>query len=449
MTTLRLQDFTIRRATAEDSPFLWRMLTFAASMEGHADDVARAQSDPDLRLFVDDYGRESDLGLVAVSGEELLGAAWLRLGTGKPSPTKVWTESIPELVIATTTDARGCGVGSALLTSLFALARYPEIALTVRDGNPAVRLYERHGFTTQRRITNRVGGVSLVMTRRSTHERQALMHEHFIDVGTGRRLRYLEGGKPDGPPLLMLHGVHLRADYFARSIAPHLAQDYRLIAPDLRGHGGSFFSGEPYFLRSFAADVVALHAALIHEPCRLLGLSLGGNVALQACVQAPGIARALVSVDIAPFVNREGVERLARAQSMLPESFASRSALFDFFHLAYQAVSRAYVDELLVHMWKQDEAGLYVRAYDRRVWELPLEPAVTELANLAEAARDLTLPILLLRGEQSDILTREGAARFLAMLRDGRVEEIAGVGHGLVHERPAECAAVIRSFFGT
>ncbi len=57
---------TIRPATPNDAPFLWRVLTFAASMEGHADDVTRAQSDPDLRLFVDDYGRDGDVGGVSL-----------------------------------------------------------------------------------------------------------------------------------------------------------------------------------------------------------------------------------------------------------------------------------------------------------------------------------------------------------------------------------------------
>ena len=61
----------------------------------------------------------------------------------------------------------GGGAGGLLLEALIAAAgdRYPAIMLSVREGNAAVRLYERFGFATERRVVNRVGGVSLVMRR--------------------------------------------------------------------------------------------------------------------------------------------------------------------------------------------------------------------------------------------------------------------------------------------
>lgn len=157
----------IRAATADDEPLLWRMLTFAASMEGGEDEVARAQADPDLRGYVDGFGRIGDRGVVAVRGTEPIGAAWLRLLHGEPHPAKVWTLEVPELAIALAPGARGQGVGSALLRALIADAadRYPALALSVRDGNAAVRLYERYGFVVERRLINRIGGVSLVMRR--------------------------------------------------------------------------------------------------------------------------------------------------------------------------------------------------------------------------------------------------------------------------------------------
>lgn len=56
-------------------------------------------------------------------------------------------------------------MGTRLLAELVASARglYPAILLSVREGNPAVRLYERVGFVAERTVVNRVGGVSLVM----------------------------------------------------------------------------------------------------------------------------------------------------------------------------------------------------------------------------------------------------------------------------------------------
>lgn len=75
---------------------------------------------------------------------------------------------MPELAIGLVPSARDRGVGGLLLGALFASAedRYPAIALSVREGNPAVRLYARHGFVEEGRVVNRVGKTSLVMRRR-------------------------------------------------------------------------------------------------------------------------------------------------------------------------------------------------------------------------------------------------------------------------------------------
>ncbi len=156
---------TIREATREDAPLLWRVLALAASMDGGDESIAVARRDPKLAVYVEGFPRGDDLGLVALDAAGgALGAAWLR--TGEPSESKVWSEAVPEeTVIATLPEARRAGIGTALLEALLARAqeRWPAVALSVREENPAVRLYERLGFVTERTIVNRVGGRSLAM----------------------------------------------------------------------------------------------------------------------------------------------------------------------------------------------------------------------------------------------------------------------------------------------
>lgn len=154
-------------AERHHEPVLWRMLTHAASMGADTDAaIAQAKSDPYLRCYVEEWGmRHGDLGVVALgrSGAEL-GAAWLRLGSAG-GRFKLGDNHVPELATAVVPEARAEGVGTQMMGALIEAARgrFPEIVLSVREENPAVRFYRRLGFLESGRMENRVGGASLVM----------------------------------------------------------------------------------------------------------------------------------------------------------------------------------------------------------------------------------------------------------------------------------------------
>lgn len=155
-------------ATAADQQALWLALYYASHMDEEAGRrPADACADPGLRRYVAGWGRPGDLALLAedVDGR-LLGGAWLRLliGDERHGPEFVDAET-PELGIAVLPPTQGRGIGSRLLGAVIdrARGRYPAIVLTVREGNPARRLYERFGFAPIGAITNRVGGRSCKM----------------------------------------------------------------------------------------------------------------------------------------------------------------------------------------------------------------------------------------------------------------------------------------------
>lgn len=160
-------DLTIRDAGPDDAGFLWLMLTHAASMSPPgAAAVELARADPYLATYVEGWGQPGDLGVVAVHAGEPVGAAWIRLIAGvKPGAER--GPGIAELATATVAEHRGRGAGTRLLTALVERARrdraFDAIVLSVRDGNPAIRLYERTGFTVVETVENRVGGVSYAM----------------------------------------------------------------------------------------------------------------------------------------------------------------------------------------------------------------------------------------------------------------------------------------------
>lgn len=154
-------------ATASDVEVLWEMLTHAASMDGPLEAaVAAARADAGLRLYVEGFGtRPGDSGVVARASGEPVGAAWFRLAGGEPAPFKVATATEPELAMGIRPGWRGRGIGGELLRRALGLVAESCSAavLSVRSGNPAVRLYERQGFRVVSHVQNRVGGDSLVM----------------------------------------------------------------------------------------------------------------------------------------------------------------------------------------------------------------------------------------------------------------------------------------------
>lgn len=160
----------LRDATADDEPFLWEMLTYAASMTpGGPASVEDAKADAGLPWYVAGWMRRAgDLGVVAIDdGGSPLGAAWVRLLDGEPHPHKVATRDVPELAIGVDPAHRGRRIGATLLDALVerARGRYPALALSVREGNPSVRLYERAGFIVEHTVVNRVGSSSIAMRR--------------------------------------------------------------------------------------------------------------------------------------------------------------------------------------------------------------------------------------------------------------------------------------------
>jgi GNAT superfamily N-acetyltransferase len=173
-----LKQVEISPATVEDEETLWLMLTFAASMgNGGMAEVEKARSDPYLSTYVDDWGKKAgDVGVIARDAGGLpLGAAWLRL-SHDATKLRVADQSVPELATGVLPHARGSGVGTGMMQSLIQLAapRYPQITLSVRAENPARHFYARLGFVEMSRMTNRVGGDSIVMI---LDLRKATQHE--------------------------------------------------------------------------------------------------------------------------------------------------------------------------------------------------------------------------------------------------------------------------------
>jgi ribosomal protein S18 acetylase RimI-like enzyme len=153
---------TIRSLTPADQPFLWEMLYQALYVAADQPPPSREVIDqPDLARYVQDWGKTGDRGFVAIDPAtgQPIGAVWLRFLNGESQGYGYVDDATPELGIAVLPEYRGQGVGTALLNALVAAPPGP-MSLSVAADNPAVRLYQRFGFT----IVRESGG-SLILKR--------------------------------------------------------------------------------------------------------------------------------------------------------------------------------------------------------------------------------------------------------------------------------------------
>lgn len=135
----------IRKGDANDIAFLRDMLRHAYYWRW---------ADPELEdlpvtRYVEGWGRPGDRAVVVIEGFQPVGAAWYRLFTAAQPGYGFVDEQTPELTIAVVPSRRGRGYGDELLTALLAQAAqdsFTTVSLSVEPDNPALTLYERHGF---------------------------------------------------------------------------------------------------------------------------------------------------------------------------------------------------------------------------------------------------------------------------------------------------------------
>lgn len=166
-----MPDITLRPVAPHESALIFSFLTIAARMEESSEPIQKALTDPALIKYWQNWGRPTDLGIVAESAElnYPVGCAWVRLYAGEEPGHGHVSDDIPELAFGVVKDLRNQGIGTLLLERLLkqCRTRYPGVSLSVREDNPSVRLYEKLGFrAVGDSFTNRVGTASMTMLLR-------------------------------------------------------------------------------------------------------------------------------------------------------------------------------------------------------------------------------------------------------------------------------------------
>jgi esterase len=271
--------------------------------------------------------------------------------------------------------------------------------------------------------------------------------DRFVELG-GRRFHYTECGPPAAPALVLLHGVtgHARTwDHEARALAPAR----RVLALDQRGHGDSDPAPDgDYSLTALVADIAAFVTALGLARVDLVGLSLGGRVAIAYAATHPTRVDHLVVVDIGPDIAPAGRARVGMAMASAPERFETVEDAIALVRAANPRAVESRLRERVRDGLKPLPGGGFAWKYDRELREAVRADRWRETVDLWPLWTSLTCPTLLLRGAESDVLSAETAKRMIATQPRARLVEIDGAGHMVPGDRPVEFLEALRAFLG-
>jgi pimeloyl-ACP methyl ester carboxylesterase len=276
-------------------------------------------------------------------------------------------------------------------------------------------------------------------------------------VQTSRlRFHVAEAGPADGEPVLLLHGW-LQHSYAWRDVIPALSPHFRLICPDLRGCGWTEAPPTGYHTRDLAADILGLLDTMALDRVHVVGHDRGAGLGFELAMQQPERIRRLVAVNgmhpwpvrrlvapdawrfwwtpavETPFVGRFVIGRIPGAARWLLRRgpAARRQRTGDG--------TRVFLDRV--------REPARARAAEQMMYQFAYHEMLPTIRG-ANRSRRLTVPTLMLNGardRQQSVRSLGGHEPYTDRLS---VRLVAGAGHALPEERPAEVAAACNAFLG-
>lgn len=263
------------------------------------------------------------------------------------------------------------------------------------------------------------------------------------------RIAYREWGDPRNRDVLVcVHGL-TRSGRDFDELARALCGQFRIVCPDVAGRGDSDRLADPkhYTWAQYVADMVTLIARLDVEAVNWLGTSMGGFVGMALAAQPGSPVRRLILNDAAPVIAKAALERIATyvGQELRFATLAEAEKYVRAISAPFGPHSDAQW-RFLAETWvRRAEDGSFRPHYDTRIAEAfraTLPEKDLELWHLYDAVR---CPTLLVRGEQSDLVSRQTAAEMTRRGPKARLAEIRGVGHAPTLLQP-EQIALVRDF---
>ena len=271
-----------------------------------------------------------------------------------------------------------------------------------------------------------------------------------------RQVHYLEWGHGGLPAVLALHGGGQTA-YMYEELGAKLADRYHVIAPDLPNHGDSeelvveddtptMFG--PIFI---AATMPPLLAHFGITSAVLVGASLGGLSSIRLAEAHPELVAGIALIDVGHRLESEGVRKIVDFMSR-HESFASLEDAAEQIS-EYLPQRKNVRPESLSRNLRQRADGRWVwkHGFGKRFREAdtdqhPADNLDEFLGGVKEAAASIQCPVLVLRGDSSDVLSAAGADEIATVIPNARLATVEKAGHLAVGDNPHSTSALIGDF---
>jgi pimeloyl-ACP methyl ester carboxylesterase len=276
-----------------------------------------------------------------------------------------------------------------------------------------------------------------------------------LDTRGLHRMAYWEWGDAANPRVLVcVHGLSRQGRDFD-TLAASLCDSYRVVCPDVVGRGRSDRLADPmgYQIPAYVADMVTLLARLDAETVHWVGTSMGGLIGMGLASLAQTPVSRLVLNDVGPTIEASAITRIGTYLG-LPVEWASLDEAADYLLSISKGFGPHSREQWLALTRPQlvPKGSGYAPHYDPAIG-VPFRAVTPEMAAAGQAAlwhsyEQVKCPTLLLRGAESDLLTRETAQAMAERGPRARLVEFAGVGHAPTLVAP-EQVEVVRKFLLT
>lgn len=267
----------------------------------------------------------------------------------------------------------------------------------------------------------------------------------FLSVN-GLRVHYLDWGHPSAPPVVCVHGYTSSGQAF-NALARHFQSRFRIIAPDVRGHGETAWSPtEAYQYNDQISDLAGFIDQLGLEQFILIGTSMGGIIAMAYAGAHPERLVRLVINDIGPDAE-VGSQRITQTVGDRPEEFANLDDAMAYRRLVSPITAGRSVEdqrELALGVLRQQSDGRWVWKMDPAYIRQRVHQGPPPRPALWPALQRITCPTLVVWGRESDVLSEAQARRMADVLPYGELVAVPGIGHAPTLMEPVALAALER-----